>query len=197
MITVKIDITTKKGVTIQTTWGLWQGKPYPSFNHRLDWENTGGLFKEYYEDKAKGLGREYHFALLRNDRTEWTGKDRTDYAGFVPYLEETPNPGSFAYRGNDMGEITGSFDINPAPFSLSGCVDWSVRGWSGTATPSERDFLNNAVKPALIAAAEAHKDALKAEAIEALRAHVAENLADARASLDKAEKVMAAAIDAL
>ena len=199
MITAKITVTTKKNTETQTTWGIVQIRPYPDFEcrygHKIERRNAGGLLPDC-NGRKEGLPEVYNVALLRSDKTPDNMNDRTAHAGYVPYASygqkpEPPNPGSFAYRGNDLGEVTA--EITPS-FGGGYYFRWSVRGYGSNATPAERAFLDEQVKPGILKAIEEHRAALKAEAVAKIRAWVAEICAEMRASVDAAEKEMEKAI---
>lgn len=188
MIKLKIDITTKKGTTVTTTWGIRQARIYPDLEchgTRIEWRNTGGLFPQYPATKAVGLPAEYYAYLLRNDIPTPAYNNRMDFAGFYG------NPGTFALRGVNLGEVSATIRESPWP----SCV-WRVRG-SNSPTTGERDFLNEHVLPHLKEAILREAKALKAEAVDAIAASVAERLKNARTSLDACSKQMIAAIRAL
>ena len=188
MIKLKIDITTKKGTTVTTAWGIRQSRIYPDLEchgTRIKWRNTGGLFPQYPATKAVGLPNEYNAYLLRDDIPTPTHNNRMDFAGY------DGNPGTFALRGVDLGEVSATIKESPWP----SCV-WTVRG-SNSPTTGERDFLNLHVLPHLKAAILRGAKALKAEAVDATAASVVERLKEARTSLDDCSKQMIAAIRAL
>lgn len=188
MIKLKIDITTKKGTTVTTTWGIQQERIYPDLEchgARISWRNTGGLFPQYPATKAVGLPATYNAYLLRDDIPTPTHNNRKDFAGY------DGNPGTFALRGVDMGEV--SAEINESPWPS--CT-FRVRG-SARPTAGERDFLAEHVLPHLKAAILREAKTLKAEAVDALAASVVQRLKEAQASLDECSKQMLAAVRAL
>lgn len=188
MIKLKIDITTKKGTTVTTTWGIQQARIYPDLEchgTRISWRNTGGLFPQYPATKADGLPAEYYAYLLRDDIQTPTHNNRNDFAGY------DGNPGTFALRGVDLGEVNATIKVSP----WASCL-WEVRG-SDRPTTGERDFLNLHVLPHLNAAILREAKTLKAEAVDAIAASVVQRLKEAQASLDECEKQMIAAVRAL
>lgn len=188
MLKLIIDITTKKGTTVTTTWGIQQARIYPDLEchgTRIKWRNTGGLFPKYPATKAVGLPAEYYAYLLRDDIPTPTHNIRMDFAGY------DGNPGTFALRGVDLGEVSALIKESP----WSSCV-WEVRG-RNSPTTGERDFLNLHVLPHLKAAILREAKALKAEAVDALAASVMERLKKARTSLDDCSTQMITAIRAL
>jgi len=188
MIKLKIDITTKKGTTVTTTWGIQQARIYPDLEcrgARIEWRNADGLFPQYPATKAVGLPNEYNVYLLRDDIAVPTHNNRKDFAGY------DGNPGSFALRGVDMGEVSATIKVSP----WASCL-WAVRG-GNSPTTGERDFLNLHVLPHLKAAILREAKALKAEAVDAIAASVVERLKEARTSLNDCSKQMIAAVRAL
>lgn len=188
MITLKIDITTKKGHTVSTTWGVEQERVYPSLTqaHSLRWQGDEAICGTYCTPPT-GLPESYRFNLLRSDVVPDSEalNSRANYAGYEG------NPGTFELRGVSLGEMSGTFTSNPWPrFSLR------VRGFEHP-TGGERSFLEAAIAPALRAAVEANKAQLKAEAVAAVRLHVSTTCSDMRARLDKLERDMMKAIDKL
>jgi hypothetical protein len=111
--------------------------------------------------------------------------------------DNEPAPGAFELRGVSLGEITG--DITPgwvAGGKRGLFISWKVRGFEH-GTPSEREFLNSHVAPAVLSAIAENADTLKREAVESLRKSVMDLLARARVRLAEMEKKMTAAINAL
>lgn len=200
MQTVKIDITPKKGVTIPTTWAIKQAHPHPDITTNgcaLKWRNAGGLFP-VYPRPADGLGQEYYITLLRSDLTAWDLSTRLSHAGYCaaggygkPNLP--PNPGSFALRGSDLGEITATATMGG---HLGAYFTWKVRDCN-SPSDGERAFLNDNVRPAILAHIEAHAAELKAEAVAELRKLTAERVTEARKQLDVIAVEMNKAIDDL
>lgn len=193
MIKVKISFETKKNNKVETIWGIRQNRPYPTVVGScgtLKWENGGGLFPQWHpgEMEKPGIGGTYRCDLLRNDTDEHDMSTRVSSAGYDPRGDGKANPGTFALRGVDMGEMTIEFGNNP---------EWPeirVRGFE-RPSPSERDFIKANIVKVLAAAVDAHRDELKEEAISELRATVAARLAEAREKLVKMEKEINAAID--
>lgn len=111
--TTKITITTKKGITQDTQWMVWQERPYPDIEKTgcWKWRNCDNLIANF-NGPAQGIGRNYKAVLLRSDidKTGIKG-NRTDYAGFTPYRETVSNPGTIQLFGKDLGET----EINIEP----------------------------------------------------------------------------------
>ena len=195
MQTIKIEIETRKGEKRLTQWGVWQERPYPditSHGGRLRWQNGGGAFGEC-GNPARGLENKYGAVLLRDGWTEETAKDnREDYAGFIPYQKTEAIPGAITYRGRNLGETQAEIDLRGTWQGVS----FRVRGFD-RATGAEAAFLAEQIKPALLAFVEANRAELKAEAVEALRAGMAERLRDAESSLDALESEAEEAIKQL
>ena len=198
MKTATISITTRKGETKSTTWGIYQDRPYPDIEGGgggLRWRNGGGLFGQYGH-AAEGLGQKYSAVLLREGWTpESATGNRADYAGFMPYKygDTLPAlPGSIVLRGRDMGETSAEIDTRP-----HGCGVWFKVTGTCSPTSGERAFLDEQVKPGLLAAIEEHKAALKAEAVAGIVETVKDRIGRARAELCKMEEEAAAAIKAL
>lgn len=195
MITVNITITPRKGQTIETTWGIEQTRPYPTLTSHycsLAWQNAEAIFPQYgASEQRPSLGHTYRVALLRSDKPAPADlSSRAAYAGYKPYNDREANPGAFELRGASLGEISATVRADGVPYA-----SWNVRGFSrNEVKPGERDFLNAQVLPALLAAIDANREQLKREAIEALRAYVAQQLTEAREQLDKLEAEMMAGI---
>ena len=199
MTTTTIQVTTKKGATQTTTWGIAQNRPYPSIEGHcgsLRWANFGGVLPGYCQQPATGLGEEYTCDLLRSDRTEWDLRTRESNAGYVAYTSAgqrpaEPNPGSIVYRGVDLGEMSVEIRLHAASYD-----NVRVRGFDH-ATPGELAFIREQIIPALKEAIVAKRSELKAEAVAALKAHVAEKLAETRERLDAMQAEMTKAVDSL
>jgi len=193
MIKVTVSFETKKNNTVKTLWGIRQNWPCPTIVGScgtLKWENGGGLFPQWRprDMEKSSIGSTYSCHLLRNDTDEHDLVTRVSCAGYDPRGDGKANPGTFALRGVDLGEMSIEFGVNPE------WPDIRVRGFN-SPSPSERDFIKANIVKVLAAAVDAHRDELKAEAIRELRALVAERLEEAREKLIKMDREINAAID--
>ena len=186
-------VSTKKGHTQDTRWAVWQSSPYPSLSKYHTWENDGGLNDRY---ETPQLEKEYVCALLRSDFAPETAKDnRTDYAGFNEgYKYEggvrfnvPENPGTIVLRGCSLGELR--LTIKP---DWQYGTDIQVRGYGGSGSRFERDWITDNIKPHLLAYIKANEASLKTEATERLKASVESTLVDAERQLSKARETMMA-----
>ena len=196
MKTVTINIQTAKDRTQETTWGIYQDRPYPSIAGRCgygaQWQGGDGIFSEYGRPAA-GLADKYSAVLLREGYTPETAVDnRNDYAGFTAYDEPTETPGVIVFRGRSLGET--SADIDTRPYGTG--VWFKVRNRE-TPTATEKAMLAEQVAPALIEAIKEHAAELRAEAIAGIRSSIVEQVRDARTRLDALEADGLAAVDAL
>lgn len=178
----QFNVTTKKGSTQLTTWAINQDRAYPDIEAgcSLRWRNGGGLFADF-NGPAKGIGRRYTCNLMRNDGAAMQG-NRYDLAGYEG------SPGTIEYRGRDLGEMEIRIDAN-------GYADIRLRGFD-RATDGERAWINAEIVPHLEQAIETNREALHAEAVEAMRTSMLGRLQDARQQLDKMEAEALAAIAA-
>jgi hypothetical protein len=179
----KITVTPKKGETIDTTWHIYQQRPYPriSITPSARWENGRGVFREYGND-PKGLDAQYTAVLLRDGYDAKNAKDnRLDYAGYGC------NGGTITLRGHDMGEMV---------INLSHYVDIRVRGFD-RPTDGEHKFIKAQIVPALRTAIEQNKTALYEEAVDGIERSIAEHIAEARTGIDRLEAEGIAAIEKL
>jgi hypothetical protein len=194
----EITISTKKGHSQLTRWHVSQSRPYPDLE-RLEWRNTAGLIPNYNNQyKAPTIGTEYRCFLLRSDFDPATATgNRSDFAGFESGLSYDSNgnrvhlpenPGAIELRGKSLGEMCVTFGNNP---------EWpeiTVRGYGGTATTAEREWMETAIIPALRAYIQANAATLKAEAVASLKADTESRISEARRKIDDAEKKMAEVI---
>lgn len=194
-----IKVSTKKGHEQNTRWHVSLSRPFPDME-RGEWRNASGLIPQYGSKGKPTLGNEYRCFLLRSDfeQDKATG-NRNDFAGFSPGLVYVDGvrvlqpdlPGAIELRGKSLGEMFVTFGNNPE------WPDISVRGYGGTATPAERDWIFAQIIPGLRQFIADNAERLKAEAVESLKKDTAERLAGYRADIDRMEKQMAAAIAAL
>lgn len=195
MQTVTIEVTTAKGKTQATLWGVTQERPYPDLHKigsRLEWRGSPELFGACGQPPL-GLGARYRVTMLRDGWEEKTATGlRTDYAGYVPYGNAEPVPGAITFRGRTLGEVTGEVELLLQGLRV---VSWKVRG-NEAPTASERALLDAQVSPALLAAIQAGVAELRAAVIAEVRADVEKQLCAARAALDRlsfeAEEAIAA-----
>lgn len=181
----EIEVTLKKGATIKTRWIVERVRPFPDLDraYALEWRNHGGILPQY--GTTQGHPERYRAAMLAEGITppaeNW---DRTHLAGY------DGNPGSFAYRGQDLGEVSAE-DINLAHPQWD---TFKVRGHD-TPTLGEKDFLRAQVSPALHAFIRANRDGLRDASAEALRRCMEDRIARARAQLDAMEAAIPAAVE--
>ncbi|OQA09841.1 MAG: hypothetical protein BWY66_00380 [bacterium ADurb.Bin374] len=193
MIKVRIGFETKKNNRVETLWGIRQEHPYPTIVGScgtLEWENGEGLFPQWRpcDMEKPGIGQRYRCDLLRTDTDGHDLSTRVSSAGYDPHPDGKKNPGTFALRGVDLGEMSIEFGKDPQ------WADIRVRGFD-RPSPSEREFIKENIVKVLAAAVDAHRDELKAEAIRELRLLVAERLKEARERLSKMDKEITDAID--
>jgi hypothetical protein len=169
-----IKISTKKGHTQETTWHIIQAHPYPDIEKAGSWRwrNAGGMF-DAYNQPATGLEEKYYCNLLRSDFSE-VFDNRKDYAGYEG------NPGSIVLRGQDLGEM------NVTVNNSNRYNEIKVNGFD-SPTSGVRAWIEEAIIPGLLKAIEEHKAELKAEAVEAVRQRIIENVKEARSEIDKLE----------
>lgn len=183
----EIPVNLKKGQTVQTRWVIRQSIPSPRLidNHcsAVKWEagNCGGLIAEHSSNPGTWERPSFQCALLASDCTpeEYAAAsfNRAIFAGWQEKRDTPARPGTFAIRGQDLGEI----DIH---FNLSGFHEKiHVRGY-GTPSDGERRFIRENILPALKGFVTANKAALHAIAREELAAAFADRVETARASLD-------------
>lgn len=181
----EIELTLKKGSTVKTRWLVERVRPFPDLEraYSLEWRNHGGIMPQY--GTTQGHPERYRAALLAEGITppaeNW---DRTHLAGF------DGNPGSFALRGQDLGEVSAE-DLNLEH------PEWDtfrVRGYN-PPTPGEREFLRAQVSPALHAFILANRDGLRDAAADALRRCMEDRISRARAQLAELEAMIPAAVE--
>lgn len=181
----EIEITFKKGCTVKTRWLVERLRPYPDLDraYALEWRNHGGVLPQY--GTTQGHPERYRAALLAGGVTppaeNW---NRTHLAGY------DGNPGSFAYRGQTLGEVSVD-DLNLAQPQWG---TFKVRGHD-TPTPGETDFLRAQVSPALHTFIRANRDGLRDAAAEALRRGMEDRIARARVQLTELEASIPAAVE--
>ncbi len=194
-----IKISTKKGHEQNTRWHVSLSRPFPDME-RGEWRNAGGLIPQYGSKGKPTLGNEYRCFLLRSDfEQDKATNNRNDFAGFSPGLVYVDGvrvlqpelPGAIELRGKPLGEMCVTFGSNPE------WPDITVRGYDGTATPAEREWIKEQVIPGLRQFIAGNAKSLKAEAVESLRKDTATRLASYRADIDRMEQQMANAIAAL
>lgn len=181
----EIEITLKKGATIKTRWLVERVRPFPDLDraYALEWRNHGGTLPQY--GSTQGHPERYRAAMLADGGTppaeNW---DRTHLAGF------DGNPGSFTFRGNDLGEVSAE-DIN---LEHPEWDTFKVRGYNAP-TPGEHEFLRAQVSPALHAFIRANRDGLRDAAADALRRCMEGRISRARAQLAELEAMIPAAAE--
>ena len=192
----EITVSAKKGHTQATRWLITQCRPFPDLHAAsgVTWRNAQGLIPQYgMSDKTPTIGTEYRCQLLRSDyeASKATG-NRNDFAGFdtmYTYVRGVrvplpPLPGAIELRGKSLGEMCVTFGANPD------YPETTVRGFGNQATPSEREWVNLEIVPALREYIAQNAASLKAQAVADLKADVAKSVAEFRAYLDAAEAKM-------
>jgi hypothetical protein len=187
MIT-RLEIHPKAGETVPLAFHVRQNHPYPDIEGHsgwFKWRNGEGLF-DAYNKPAKGLKAEYTANLLVEGFAGTEPKDRTEYAGYEG------RPGSFKYRGKDIGELS---------IVLDRSTNWPsqtvrVRGFE-TPTASERTFIVENIVPSLVADIAAHKSELYREAVAKVRERFEMEIMDMRGEVNKLEREAAVAVKKL
>ncbi len=191
--TVKITITTKKGITQETQWLVWQNRPYPDIEKAGSWKwrNGDGLFSDF-NGPARGIGRNYSAVLLRSD-LDMTKREnnRKDYAGYKDGQNDKENPGCIVYRGKSLGELSITIDGNGYA-----TIRTRYGEYPDTTTPGEREFINREIVPYLLAFIEANRAELKAQAIAGIRQQVSDRITEAKDAIDRLSREAEAAIKA-
>lgn len=191
-----ITVSAKKGHEQKTRWLVSQARPFPDIHgvSRLEWRNAGQLIPQYGSKLPPTLGSTYYCHLLRSDfNPETATGNRNDFAGFSPGLVykdgvrvmQPDLPGSIEFRGKSLGEMEITFGNNPE------WPDIKVRGYNGSPTTTERDWIKAVIVPALRQFIADNAASLKAEAVAALKEDTAERMSSYRADLDRMEKQMA------
>jgi hypothetical protein len=195
MLKLKIAFETKKGCVVETLWCVRQIGPRPDFEGccgGFRWRNYGGLIPQWRpcDMEKPSIGRTYWCDLLRSDKENHDQSTRVDHAGYVPDQRDPhPAPGTFTLRGVDMGEMNIVYENG---------TEWPairVRGFQ-KPTEGERAFIKQHIHEKLALFIRDNAMRLKAAAIEDVRECVRSRCSEARASLNKLEKEMNAAIDA-
>lgn len=185
-----INVSPKKGEVVKTRWIIWQERPHPCIRSEtgaLAWSHMEGLLGKY-GSKPSGLGSRYKCHLLTPEGDIPEDYDRTHFAGFShrpgPYgTPEVVNPGSFALRGKDLGEITVGIGNNPQYPEIR------VRGFDSPST-SERDFIKAQIVPYLMEAINANAASLREQALAYVQKRLASELAEKRKELEDLEKLV-------
>ena len=194
MKTLQIEVETKKGCKMLTTWGIWQLHPYPDIEGHsgsFKWRNGGGLFGQF-GNPPTGLANEYQAVLLREGWTPETAQDnRKDHAGFEWNDYGQPKqtlPGCIIFRGKSLGEMFAEIRIDRDDY-----VSFRVRG-SDYATESELAFLKEQIAPSLLAFVRGNTIPLKVEAVQKIKAQFASKVFDVRESINILENEASAVL---
>ncbi len=182
----------KKGDAQPFRFAVNQSIPYPRFT-------DGGLDNletlnpnKYRNHGGVRLSSEYVAYMLSSEYTEanHTG-NRQDHAGYKHYQSDKVNPGTFQYRGADLGELT-------ATVQLADCGRWEGVQWNGTGlTDGVRKWLNEQVAPVLLRHVKDHKATLRKLAIEALCERFTAQAISAMETVKRCKAEAAAIIDTL
>lgn len=176
--TIQVPQSAKK--TLTTAWEIVQAHPYPDHD-RNGWRNHGGLIP-----RGSRMPREFTACLLRADHAaQPLENSRQDHAGF------DGNPGTFAIRGRDLGEVSAKSRVYPG--DVEPFWSFNVRG-SESPTPGEREWLKEHVSPALSAFVAEHAAALESAAIDGFERACNRTLADLAEQLANMEADARAAV---
>ncbi len=207
---VNITVSTKKGHKQETLWSMYPNRPHPCIvsSHTggpLKWESHEGILDKYNDVQVNEpmMADTYICDLLRSDFNIDSAKgNRMDHAGYDEMKNENvngvyrktsfPNPGTFELRGKDLGEIrieVGKF--NSWTKDLDTKIQ--VRGFS-TPSGAEGEFIRSEIVPHLLAYIAENKAVMRAQAIDAVKQRVQEQIDARRADLSKLEKLMGDAI---
>jgi hypothetical protein len=185
-----INVFPKKGECVKTRWLIWQERPFPCIRAEggaLAWSNMEGLLGKY-GSKPTGLGSRYKCHLLTPEGDIPEDYNRTHFAGFShrpgPYgTPEVINPGTFALRGKDLGEITVKIGSDPQ------YPDIKVRGFDSPSA-SERDFIKAQIVPFLMEAINANAASLRKQALAYVSKRLTGELAEKSKELESLEKMI-------
>ena len=180
----EIEVATKKGHAQKTRWIVVQDRPYPCIRAdagRLNWSNAEGLIGKY-GSQPEGLGSRYTCHLLTPEGEIPEEYNRTHFAGYShrpgPYgTPDVVNPGTVVLRGHDLGEMSVKFGSNHDH------PDISVRGYGGSPTPSERDWIKAEIVPALRRFIADNAETLRRDALAAVEKRLAAELEEKRQEL--------------
>lgn len=182
----EIEVEPRRGHKVKTRWIVEQDRPYPTAE-RGRWRQGGGWFCETgVWDEGYCVAYRYTASLLAEGVEPPEDWNRTHLAGYRTYSpggdKGAPLPGSVTLRGNDLGEMTVSWEAGKTQYATI-----TVRGYAGRCTAAEHGWTAAHILPGLVAYAEANRAPLFARAIEALRKRFAEVVADMRAEADLLE----------
>jgi hypothetical protein len=185
----EIEVEPRKGLKVKTRWIVEQDRPYPTAE-RGRWRQGGGWFSEAGEGpgdgEERGTPRHYTASLLAEGVEPPEDWNRTHLAGYRTYSpggdKGAPLPGSVTLRGNDLGEMTVSWEADKTQYATI-----TVRGYAGRCTAAEHGWIAAHILPGLVAFAEDNRAPLFARAIEALRKRFAEVVADMRGEAGRLE----------
>ena len=176
--TLSITVSPKKGLEIPTTWAVCPTYGYPSlkgFNGAaLNWQ---GLPKD-------GKQPEIYCYLLRSDIANIEAQgNRADHAGYntgYEYIngirtEQPDNPGTFAFRGRDLGEMRVAYS-GTSEIDL-GWPNIKIRGFEEPSS-LERAFIREQITSKLTGFIRVNSAALKNTAKQALIEHVEQLIAE-------------------
>lgn len=172
----------KKGECVRLRFLIKQSHPHPDIHSgpgRLAWRNGEGLFSSYNQP-AQGIGAKYYCYLLAEGVEPPTDFNRAHFAGY------DGNPGSFALRGKDIGELSIQLESRTTPYAQ----DWAtikVRGFDNP-TPSEREFIEAQIVPFLREHIKANRAALREQAHAEIVANMRAKVARAREELATLEE---------
>lgn len=178
-----ITVSPKKGETIETRWLVQQSIPLSEWTETgPNGQTTMANFCHVTATNRPASAPNIHCWLLRSDFTDEQVaqhiSSRVAHAGYVEHQSNVAAPGTITYRGQDFGEM--SITLQPQ------WADIKVRGF-GTPSPGERDFIKTTIIPALRQFTDAHRDALKADAVQMIRERMQKEVSETRKALDLLE----------
>jgi hypothetical protein len=193
---VDVKVSAKKGDVQNARFGIIQSVPHPdatTTQGSLTWRNLETLDPNTYCNHAgPHLPPIYRVVLLRNDTEEYVD-NRTDYAGFKEHPaynkpQTPPNPGTLVFRGEDMGEITGTIRLKGSsyPEGLS---------FQTSANSSAEKWLHQQVSDKLIEAVKARQQPLRDHAFARLAERFAQCVEEMRQGVEKLDREARAILD--
>lgn len=191
---IQITVELAKGREMLTLWRITRRRPCPSPDHGGRWENGGDAISRYGKEASGKLPDVYRVELLRSDYDAATAEgNRADCAGYAEGYGEKRKvaPGTIVYRGRDLGEMCGELRIGgDGVYAVSPYMSWDDAQPDGV-----RNWLNGAIVPGLVAGVVEHHAALTREALDGLRAGMAEYVAQHRRYADQLERDAAKAME--
>jgi hypothetical protein len=185
-------VSAKAGDIQPVRFAVSQDSVYPTYGeHGL--KNLDTLEpNQYRNQQGVRFPGTYRFVLLRNDKKddEMEG-NRTDHAGYSEgykyeggnRVQSPTNPGAIIYRGQPMGELTGTVSLvnkwEHVGFSSPGL---SQGGWK---------WLEEQLAPKLVSFVKDNKEAMRQHTLKALEERMAKEYEAALANLNKQREAFA------